>query len=89
MNDKLIVRLEVSNSVNDDVNISWHFADSKRDLEEWIKKREKEKNDWHKNPGAVSMRYYDYSYYNKEELLNTNVEDLKGLKLIDIIKLIH
>jgi len=89
MNDKLIVRLEISNSVNDDVNINWYFANSKRDLEEWVKTREKEKKEWHKTPGAVSIRYYDYSYYTKEELLNTNIEDLKGIKLVNILNLIN
>jgi predicted adenine nucleotide alpha hydrolase (AANH) superfamily ATPase len=89
MNDKLIVRLEVSNSVNDDISVRWYFAKSNIDLKNWVTEREKEKKKWHKTVGAVSIRYYDYSYYNKEELLNTNVEDLKGLKLVDILNLIN
>ena len=83
-----VSRLEVTNSRNDDVDIEWFFYASDSEYKEWIAKNKKKKQDWIKNPCAVSIIYYSYSDYTVDQLLEYPIEALKGMTLNNILTLV-
>jgi len=87
--EKFILKSEVTNDVNDDKVIEWVFVTSEEEKEGWIQAKKDEKIRWNLNtPGARSIRYLSIYEYSLAELLNENIEDLKGLRLEDLIKII-
>jgi len=86
---KEIIKLEITNSRNDDKRIEWFFCDTEKEKKEWIDERKKEENKWnYHTQGAVSTRYYYFNEYKISELMERDVSEFQGMKLSDFIQLI-
>lgn len=85
----IVIKQEVSNTVNEDVSVKWFFCDTKEEVEQIKKDGKKAEDQWnYKTTGAVSMRHCFHSEYTPEQLLSQELGELEGMKLKDIIKLI-
>lgn len=86
---KWVIKLEITNSVNDNVETEWFFAKTEGEKTTWIIQKNDEQNQWNRfTPGAVSTRYYSMMEYTPTSILNIDISDLKGMKLKDFITII-
>ena len=84
-----IVRLEITNSVNDSEINKWMFFNTIEERDIWETEMRKEEIDWnYHTSGAVSTRYYSFSYYTPETILEMSMSELDGLSLGDFLRLI-
>lgn len=89
MNQNLIVKLEITNSRNDDKRINWVFFETEEEKKQWIDEMKKEEDKWNfHTSGAVSMRYYYFNEYSISKLMEIDISELSGMKLKDFILLI-
>lgn len=85
----IAIKLEVTNSRNDDKRIEWFFCDTDYEKNKWIEKHKKEQEEWNYNTvGAVSTRYYYFSEYLISSLLEMNISELEGMQLKDLVQII-
>lgn len=83
-----VVKLEVTNSVNDDKDIEWFFYNSETIRDEWKKEKEEEQNKWnYHTQGAMSFRYYSFDDHMIDELLEFGMDYFEGMKLKDFLTL--
>ena len=60
-----------------------------KEQKEWIRQKQFEQQQWnYDTAGAVSFRYYDYNSYTNETILEVPMNELKGLKLGELLQLI-
>lgn len=84
-----IVKLEVSNSRNDEIYIEWFFYESDEAHKAWLAAKKKQEKDWINDPCAVSMRWYSYTDYTFPDLLEYPIDELEGMKLKHVIELVE
>ncbi len=83
------IKLEITNSRNDDKRVEWFFCDTEEEKNQWIDKKKKEKDKWnYHTEGAVSIRYYNFSEYLISNLMETDISELEGMTLMDFIGVI-
>lgn len=82
---KYLVRLEITNSVNDNTSREWKFFDNEEERDVWIAQKKLEELQWSRMPGVVSTRYYEFFPYNSENILNVDVSELAGMTLRDFL----
>ena len=88
--ERNIVRLEITNSRNDDTRVEWFFGESDEQAEEWVKEKRKEKDKWnYDTAGAISYRYYEFEHYNFDTFLDVDITHLQGITVKDLIKIIN
>ena len=86
---KYAVELKITNSRNDDERVEWFFCDTTSEKKAWINKKKKEQDEWnYHTAGVVSTRYYNFDEYSTSELMETDISELKGMKLRDFIEII-
>ncbi len=87
--EKQAIKLEISNSRNDNKSVEWFFCETKEEKNKWIDEKKKEEYNWNYNTyGAVSIRYYIFSEYLICDLMEKDISDLEGIKLKEFIELI-
>lgn len=83
------IKLEITNSRNDDKRIEWFFCDTDEEKNKWIQEKKEEENKWNYHTvGAVSMRFYSFNEYLISNLLDTDISELEGMTLRDFIGVI-
>jgi hypothetical protein len=83
------IKLEITNSRNNDKHVEWFFCDTEEEKKQWIDKKKKEEDKWnYHTSGAVSMRYYNFNEYLISNLMETDISELEGMKLKDFIVVI-
>ena len=85
---KHALKLEISNTRNDDVTIEWFFFETTEEMEVLEAEKKKEEEDWPKQSGVVSIRYYYFQKYLVADLLELELGELQGMKLKHIAQLI-
>ena len=86
---KQAIKLEVTNSRNDNKLVEWFFCDTEEEKKQWIKDKKKEEDNWNYHTvGVVSIRYYIFSEYLISNLMETDISELQGMKLRDFIEVI-
>jgi hypothetical protein len=86
---EIAIKLEITNSRNDDKRVEWFFCDTEEEKKQWIDEKKKEEDEWNYHTvGAVSMRYYSFSVYSISNLMETDISKLEGMKLRDFIGVI-
>ena len=89
METKYITQLTITNSRNEDERYEWLITTDLEEQKEWIRQKQFEQQQWnYDTAGAVSFRYYDYNSYTNETILEVPMNELKGLKLGDLLQLI-
>lgn len=85
-----IVKLEISNSRNDDVTYKWGFFKNEDFKNNWIAMHKKEQNIWNfQTAGALSTRHYHFHEYTLAEIMALDISELAGMQLMDLITLIN
>lgn len=88
-NIKYIIKVEITNSVNDDMHIEWFFTKTEEEKTTLISEKKEEQNKWnHHTPGAMSWRYYSITEYSPKEILELDISELTGMKLRDFLSLL-
>ena len=83
------IKLEITNSRNDDKRIVWFFCDTDEEKNKWIQEKKEEEDKWnYHTAGAVSMRFYSFNEYLISNLLDTDISELEGMTLRDFIGVI-
>ena len=86
---KIAIKLEITNSSNSNQQIEWFFCETDQEKQEWIDEKEKGKYKWnYQTAGAISTRYYYFGEYEISDLMETDISELKGMKLKHFIELI-
>ena len=84
-----IVRIEITNNINDDVNIIWFIGNSEKKKNEFIDTHKEKIRIWNQDiPYAMSHRNISIDTYSPYEFFNLKFEDLKGLKIDDFLKVL-
>ena len=87
--NKQAIKLEVTNSRNDDCRIEWFFCDTDEEKNKWIQEKKEEENKWnYHTPGAVSRRSYYFNENTIDGLLRYDISELQGMTLQDFITII-
>ena len=83
------IKLEITNSRNDNKHVEWFFCDTEEEKKKWIDEKKKEKDEWNYNTfGAPGIRYYDFNEYLISNLMETDISELEGMTLKDFIGVI-
>ena len=83
------IKLEITNSRNDDKRIEWFFCDTDEEKNKWIKEKKDEEDKWnYHTPVSISMRFYSFNEYLISNLLETDISELEGMTLRDFIGVI-
>ena len=82
------IKLEISNTVNDNLSYEWFFPPNDEVRETWKNSRLKEQQNWNNDKSVRSVRYYSFEEFTKDALLECDVTELKGLSLNQFIKLL-
>lgn len=88
MDEISIVNLEISNSINDDVQSYWQVFNSRLDKDQWVSQKESELEDWNTGP-ARSFRYHYVREYDLNNFLELDMSSLKGLSIKDFLAIIQ
>lgn len=81
----LAIKLEVTNSRNDDSRVEWHLAKTEEEINSWEAEKKKEETKWNRHtPGAVSTRYYYFERYDAKTLMTQQLSNLAGLTLYQL-----
>jgi len=87
---KILSKLTISNSVNDDTYIEWGTFETEESMQLWKKEKEIEQNEWnYHTSGAMSYRHYDFSVYNADNILNMSMDEFNGMSLKLFIEIIN
>lgn len=66
---KYLIKLEITNTVNDGKSIEYYIAPTEED-----------KNKWNSDtPGAMSIRYYDFRTWSMDSLRNITMSELNEI----------
>lgn len=87
---KIIVRLETTNSVNDEVRYTWKCFDE-QDIEgkdQWKKDLQDNIDKWHKTPGARSIRWIHFNEYTSETFKQLDMSELEGVSVAQFLEFI-
>lgn len=77
-----------TNNCNDNVGTDYFIGDNEEDGQKWIEKKEADIRKWnYDTPGAVSMRYIDFSSWNDESIKNAYLSDFHCLTIGDFAKI--
>ena len=83
------IKLEITNSRNDDKNVEWFFCNTEEEKRKWIDEKKEEEDKWNYNtPGAVSTRYYSFQEYLISNLMENRISELEGMILRDFVEII-
>lgn len=83
------IKLEITNSRNDNKSVEWFFCNTDEDKNRWIQEKNEEQEKWnYHTSGAMSTRYYYFNEYLIGDLLESDISELQGMKLKDIIAVI-
>jgi hypothetical protein len=85
-----VVKLEVTNDVNDNRRVEWKFFDTIDERDAWVEIMKDEEYEWNNNTeGALSIRDYEFRYYDKENILRQELSDFAGMTIeafFDVLK---
>lgn len=77
---KYLVKLEITNTVNDGKSIEYYIAPTEEDKNKWIEIKKKERHKWNNDtPGAMSIRYYDFCTWGMDSIQNITMSELNQL----------
>ena len=85
------IKLEITNSRNDNKSVEWFFCNTDEDKNRWIQEKNEEQEKWnYHTSGAMSTRYYYFNEYLIGDLLESfcRLALLPHRCLIEIINLI-
>lgn len=89
METKYLTQLTITNSRNDDERFEWFITTDLEEQQAWIREKQDEQRDWnYETPGAVSFRYYSYDHFTSETILDVPINELKGLRLGELLQII-
>jgi hypothetical protein len=84
-----IVKAEISNNVNDGINIEWFASDDEAEILRFKNEKEEEVNRWnYHTPGAISIRSVYFSNYQANQIKECTLEEFSTMKLKDFLQLI-
>lgn len=85
-----IVRVEITNSRNDDVSVYWNEADSRADADAVIAEHNADIKKWnYETVGAVSFRYISSRIFDESELQELTLDDVRGIPLKILAKILR
>ena len=84
-----LIKCEITNSVNDDENVSWFFSDSDNKITEWKKEKKKEIDNWNNNKdiGIISKRYIYFEEYDINSFMELSLINIKDFKIKDLFEI--
>ena len=85
----VLVKEEITNSVNDNTIVDWYVAKDEADAAEWEGEQREDIRKWnHATPGIVSVRWGNFTYYRPEDFQNMSVSDLNGMPLHMLVRVL-
>ena len=85
----IIVKTEITNSVNDNEDIEWKICNTQEEAENFIFDKECDIDVWnYHTSGAQSFRYLSKWQYSITKFLELDFSELTGLKIKDFLKII-
>jgi len=85
---KYAIKLKITNNVNDHERLEWFFYDTDEEKDKFISLKKKEEMEWGTKDSTRSIRYYCVDFYTIDSLLESNISELEGMKLKNLIELI-
>ncbi len=86
---KYAIKLEITNTINDDKTVHWYFCETEEEKKTWIDDHIQDKIRWnYHTSGAMSIRYYDFMEYDTNNILSLNLSELRDMTVLDFLNLV-